>query len=73
VKFFPDEAVPEKEQNRKRRAMMYTGSLIEDLMTTVERAERHAQPGADVAQVEHWHVLPLHQLPPVEQNLLGVA
>jgi Uri superfamily endonuclease len=53
--------------------MMYTGTLIDELMTTVERVERHAQSGADVAQVEHWHVLAPYQLVPAEQNLLGVA
>jgi hypothetical protein len=52
---------------------MYTGTLIDELMTTVERAERHSSQHTDAAQIEHWYALAPHQLAPAEQNLLGVA
>lgn len=52
---------------------MYTGTLIDDLTTTVERAEQHAHLKANAAEIEHWYALAPYQLAPAEQNLLGVA
>ena len=52
---------------------MYKGTLIDDLMTTVERVERHAHQQADSVELEHWYALTDRQLVPADQNLLGVA
>jgi hypothetical protein len=52
---------------------MYKGTLIDDLMATVERAERHAHQQADSIELEHWYALTGRQLVPADQNLLGVA
>jgi hypothetical protein len=53
--------------------MMYQGTLIDDLMATVERAERHAHQQTGSAELEHWYALAGRQLAPADQNLLGVA
>jgi hypothetical protein len=52
---------------------MYKGTLIDDLMATVERAERHAHQQADSVELEYWYALTGRQLVPADQNLLGVA
>ena len=44
------DAVPERlsgESKVKRRLAMYTGTLIDELIATVERAEKHAHKTAD--------------------------
>jgi len=51
---------------------MYNGTLINDLMTIVERTEQHAQPLPDVAELERWFNAP-YQSAKTEQSLLGVA
>ncbi len=50
---------------------MYTGSLINDLMAAVERAEKHAYKHMDATLVEQWQALPAYELPAAD--LLGVA
>jgi hypothetical protein len=52
---------------------MYTGTLIEELMATVERAEQHAHEQAELAQLECWYAVAPYELSQVEPNLLGVA
>ncbi len=52
---------------------MYTGTLIDDLMATVARAERHAQPEADSAELDRWYAVAPHELAQAEPNLVGVA
>jgi hypothetical protein len=51
---------------------MYTGTLIDELMTAVERAERRAYQQANTAEIEHWYVLAPNQLAS-DQPFLGVA
>ena len=50
---------------------MYTGTLIEDLMATVERAEQHAA-DASTPEPEPWIAIGSFEVG-AESNLLGVA
>ena len=50
---------------------MYTGSLIDDLMTAVERVEEGAPQHISATLVEHWQLCPAYELP--SADLLGVA
>jgi hypothetical protein len=52
---------------------MYTGTLIEELIATVERAEQHAHEQAESADMDRWYAVSHDQLGAVEPNLLGVA
>jgi hypothetical protein len=52
---------------------MHTGTLINDLIATVERAERLAQQPTDSTGQEYGYSAAPYQLVHVEQNLLGVA
>jgi hypothetical protein len=54
---------------------MFTGTLIEDLMSTVERAEQHARKNneAEMQITEHWHGIASYELSQSANNLLGVA
>ena len=49
---------------------MYTGTLIDDLIATVERAEQHARQHTDPAELERWYSVTSRELEP---TLLGVA
>lgn len=51
---------------------MYTGTLIEDLIAAVERAERHAEFEPQSPQPEAWAALGRFEVG-TEANLLGVA
>jgi hypothetical protein len=51
---------------------MYTGTLIEDLMATVERAEQHAAADASTPEPEPWIAIGSFEVG-AESNLLGVA
>lgn len=51
---------------------MYTGTLIDDLMAAVERAERHAELEAHTPQPEPWIAVGRFEVG-TEPNLLGVA
>lgn len=51
---------------------MYTGTLIDDLMAAVERAERHAELEAHTPQPEPWIAVGRFEVG-AEPNLLGVA
>ncbi|HVO81671.1 MAG TPA: hypothetical protein VMT28_13130 [Terriglobales bacterium] len=51
---------------------MYTGTLISDLISTVERAEQRTRQAAEAAELELWYAAS-HELAPVEPNLVGVA
>ena len=55
------------------RLVMYTGTLIDDLMATVERAEQHAQQAADSAELDRWYAVAPDELGPAQPNLVGVA
>ncbi len=54
---------------------MYTGTLIDDLMATVERAEENVLRRADSRQQipAAWHEMAAGELRIVETSLLGVA
>ncbi len=51
---------------------MYTGTLIEELIATVERAEKRARGVKAAAELENWYPVTHSGLGTVEQNLLGV-
>jgi hypothetical protein len=51
---------------------MYTGTLINDLIKTVEQAEKHAREVSQDAELEHWYAKH-HRVLQVETALLGVA
>jgi len=51
---------------------MYTGTLIEELIATVERAEKHARAVKAAVELENWYPVTHSGLGAVEQNLLGV-
>ena len=51
---------------------MYTGTLIEDLIAAVERAEEHARETAQAESLESWYVT-AHSHAEVQPDLLGVA
>ncbi|MGO9124125.1 MAG: hypothetical protein ACLP6G_04475 [Terriglobales bacterium] len=53
---------------------MYSGTLIDDLIKTVERTERasttdHSQP----EEMEYWHAISQNELAQFESSLAGVA
>jgi hypothetical protein len=54
---------------------MYTGTLIEDLIKTVERAEEHAQEETMVQEVRlsYWYAAAQREMSQLEQTLAGVA
>jgi len=49
---------------------MYTGTLIEDLIATVERVDQRARQQTDPAELERWYAATSRE---VEPALLGVA
>jgi hypothetical protein len=51
---------------------MYTGTLINDLMQTVERAEQRVHPMTDAAELERWYAVS-HELTASEPSLVEVA
>jgi hypothetical protein len=51
---------------------MHTGTLIDDLMKTVERAEAHARELSQDSELERWYAK-YHQPLQSEADLLGVA
>jgi hypothetical protein len=51
---------------------MYTGTMIEELMKTVERAEAHVRETNQDAELERWYSAH-HQVTQLEADLLGVA
>jgi hypothetical protein len=54
---------------------MYTGTLIEDLIQTVERTEERVHQEACVQETKlaHWYAAAQQELAQFEQNLAGVA
>jgi hypothetical protein len=53
---------------------MYTGTLIDELMAAVERAEAQTQGQASGTKQQDSYVVPaLFELGPAEQALLGAA
>ncbi len=50
---------------------MYTGTLIEDLMAAVERAEMKAR--EEAAELERWYAGAACEMAAAETNLAGVA
>jgi hypothetical protein len=52
---------------------MYTGTLINELFATVERAESRVREAGEPAELERWYVTVHPAQPRMEQNLLGVA
>ena len=53
---------------------MYTGTLIDELISTVERAEKHAHRTADSQETKltHWYA-PTERERVFDSQLLGVA
>lgn len=71
------DAVPERlseETKVKRRLVMYTGTLIDELISTVERAEKHAHKTGDSqeAKLPYWYVATERERA-FDSKLLGVA
>jgi hypothetical protein len=71
------DAVPERlgeETKVKRRLVMYTGNLIDELISTVERAEEHAHQTGDSeeAKLPYWYVATERERA-FDSKLLGVA
>ena len=53
---------------------MYTGTLIDDLIATVERAEERAEEHDNCAESQtYWQQAATYELKVTGQNLLGVA
>lgn len=50
---------------------MYSGTLIDDLIKTVERAERLAT--TETEEMEYWHATSQNELAQFESSLAGVA
>jgi hypothetical protein len=62
-----------KETKVKRRLVMYTGTLIDELISTVERAEAHAHKNdSHDARTPYWYTATEGQRA-LESNYLGVA
>jgi hypothetical protein len=51
---------------------MYTGTLINDLISTVERAEQRTHEAADPVALERWYAAS-HELTAAGPSLVGVA
>jgi hypothetical protein len=60
---------------KKRRLVMYTGTLIEDLIATVEQAreQAYAQVNSRDEKLAYCYTLAPYKLSQREPNLLGVA
>jgi hypothetical protein len=53
---------------------MYSGTLIDDLIKTVERTERLAPTEtSQPEEMEHWHAISQNELGQLESSLAGVA
>jgi len=52
---------------------MYTGTLIEQLMTSVERAEQRSSASYEREELERWYAAVSKQWQPLERELQGVA
>jgi hypothetical protein len=54
---------------------MFAGTLIEDLMATVERAEQYPckHQGAELQSAQSWHGMAAYEFAQAANNLLGVA
>lgn len=52
---------------------MYTGTVINELFATVERAEAKSQKSSDIAELENWYAASHHEAAYTEPDLLGVA
>ena len=63
---------PGENQGRTGVKAMYTGTLIDELTKTVERAEAHVREANQETELERWYAAH-HQRALVEAELLGVA
>jgi hypothetical protein len=52
---------------------MYTGTLIEELISVVERAEEHVRELDPETELERWYTTAHSNNPRVQPNLAGVA
>jgi len=53
---------------------MYTGTLIDDLMNAVERAEKRVlAERSQEEKLEYWYAVSRHELARFESSLAGVA
>ena len=51
---------------------MYTGTIIDEIMKAVEKAEVHARELSEESELERWYAKH-HQAFKADANLLGVA
>ena len=66
------DAVPERNYGRTGVRLMYTGTLIDELIKTVEQAEAHARQQSQESELERWYAKH-HQTFKADADLLGVA
>jgi hypothetical protein len=66
------DAVPERAEGRRRQEM-YTGTLINDLMATVERVESRARQQSQEDRLAYWYALAQQEMAQFESTLAGVA
>ena len=52
---------------------MYSGTLIDQLIATVERAEARARQQSESAELERWYATVSQEISQLELVLLGVA
>jgi hypothetical protein len=52
---------------------MYTGTMIEDLIAMVERAEVRAQKPLQTDELEYWYAASQRELTQLESGLMGAA
>ena len=64
----------DKDTKAKRRLVMFTGTLIDELISTVERVEKHAHKTVDSqeAKLPYWYTATDREHA-FESKLLGVA
>lgn len=60
--------------NHERGNQMYKGKLIDELMTTVERAETSLRPDPDQdSKLAYWYAVAQNELASANYELAGVA
>jgi len=69
-----DKPVKEEEAKVKRRVFMFTGTLIDELISTVEHAEKQAHKTTESpeANLTYWYTA-IEREPGFDSKLLGVA
>jgi hypothetical protein len=52
---------------------MYTGTLIDDLISTVEQTQTRADERVRGEKLDYWYMLAQHELTQLQSNFAGVA